>query len=409
MRIAIVNWSNRQIGGTGTYLRTVLPALARDHALAFLHELDAPADVEPLALPAGVPRWNIETAGPAAAVDALRAWAPDLVFVNGLLDPAHEAAVLDVAPAVLLAHDYYGTCISGRKAFGLPVTQPCDRAFGPSCLVQYFPRRCGGRSPITMVREYRRQSSRFAHLARYRRIVTISSHLAREYARYGFPTSCTWHARDVAPPAGVAPREAPTGESPWQLLFAGRTTDLKGGRELIQALPAVAGGIGRRLHLTVAGDGAERAAWQHLAAQIAAREPRVTVSFPGWVDEAGMARLFRAAHLLAVPSLWPEPLGLVGLEAGRYGVPAVAYAVGGIPEWLRDGLNGRLAPGNPPTVDGLAEAITAVLADPGHYTRLSAGAMRVSADNPFDEHVKALLRIFDDIVDGTLDRAARRP
>ena len=26
MRIAIVNWSNRQIGGTGTYLRTVVPA-----------------------------------------------------------------------------------------------------------------------------------------------------------------------------------------------------------------------------------------------------------------------------------------------------------------------------------------------------------------------------------------------
>lgn len=405
MRIAIVNWSNRQIGGTGTYLRTVLPALARGHALAFLHELDAPADVDPLELPAGVPCWNIETAGLAAAVDALRAWAPDVVFVNGLLDPAHEAAVLDVAPAVLLAHDYYGTCISGRKAFGRPAAQPCDRAFGPSCLVQYFPRQCGGRSPITMVREYRRQSSRFANLARYRRIVTISSHLAREYARYGLPVSCTWHIREGVPPAGVTPRAAPAGESPWHLLFAGRTTDLKGGRELLQALPAVASGIGRRLHLTVAGDGPERSAWQQLAKTTMTREPRVTVSFPGWVDGDGMAQLFAASHLLVVPSLWPEPLALVGLEAGRHAVPAVAYAVGGIPDWLRDGVNGRLAAGNPPTVHGLAEAIMAVLGDPGHYTRLSAGAIRVSADNPFDEHVTALIGTFGDIVDG----AARRP
>lgn len=409
MRIAIVNWSNRQIGGTGTYLRTVLPALARHHTLAFLHERDAPTDVEHLPLPAGVPCWNIETAGPAAAVDALRAWAPDVVFVNGLLDPAHEAAVLDVAPAVLLAHDYYGTCISGRKAFGWPVTQPCTRAFGPSCLVQYFPRRCGGRSPITMVREYRRQSSRFAHLSRYRRIVTISSYLAREYARYGLPASCTWRVREGVPPAGAVARVAPAGDSPWQLLFAGRATEVKGGRELLQALPAVAGGIGRRLHVTVAGDGPERAAWQQLATEVVSREPRVTVSFPGWVDGDHMARFFASAHLLVVPSLWPEPLGLVGLEAGHHGVPAVAYAVGGIPDWLRDGVNGRLAPGSPPTVDGLADAITAVLADPGHYTRLSAGAIRVSADNPFDEHVKALLDTFGDIVGGPHDGPSRRP
>jgi glycosyltransferase involved in cell wall biosynthesis len=399
MRIAIVNWSNRQIGGTGTYLRTLIPALAPRHDLAFLHELDAPSDIAPLALPDDLPRWNIGTAGIDAAVGAMRAWAPDLLFVNGLLDPAHEAAVLDVAPAVLLAHDYYGTCISGRKAFGLPVTQPCDRAFGPSCLVQYFPRRCGGRSPVTMVREYRRQAARFAHLARYRRIVTISSHLAREYSRYGLSVACTWHVREGHPPADAPAREAPVGDAPWRVLFVGRTVDLKGGRELIAALPAVAQRLGRRLHLTVAGDGAERQAWQQCGREVEAREPRVTVAFPGWLDEAGLSDLFATAHLLAVPSLWPEPLGLVGLEAGRYGVPAVAYAVGGIPDWLHTGVNGVLAPGDPPTVAGLAEAIVAAVGEPGRYARLSAGARRVSADNPFDEHVKALLAIFDDVVD----------
>ena len=56
------------------------------------------------------------------------------------------------------------------------------------------------------------------------------------------------------------------------------------------------------------------------------------------------AALFARASLVAIPSLWPEPFGLVGLEAAQFGVPAVAFDVGGIGEWLTDGGNGILVP-----------------------------------------------------------------
>ncbi len=404
MRIAVAHWSNRQAGGTGTYLRTVLPGLARHHALAFVHELDAPTDAAPLALPEGAPIWCVGASGLDPVLAALRRWRPDVLFVNGLRDPGHEAALLDVAPAVMLAHDYHGTCISGRKAFDVPTTRPCDRPFGPSCLVQYLPRRCGGRSPVTMLREYRRQAARFALLRRYRRIVTLSSHLAREYARYGLPASCAWQVRAAGPAAGMpdaGPEPAPPAPGePWHLLFAGRTFAIKGGRELLLALPAVAARLGRPVSLTIAGDGADRPAWESCAREVGARDPRVSVRFEGWVGPDAMARLFSGSHLLVVPSLWPEPLGLVGLEAGRHGVPAAGYAVGGIPDWLKPGVNGALAPGDPPTVGGLADAIIACLADPATYVRLSAGARRLSADNPFGGHLEALLGIFDDVVRG---------
>ena len=98
----------------------------------------------------------------------------------------------------------------------------------------------------------------------------------------------------------------------------------------------------------------------------------------------------RRADLLAVPSLWPEPFGQVGVEGGRLGVPAVGYAVGGIPDWLIPGRSGELAPGDPPTVQGLAEAIVRVLADPSHYSSLCRGAWELASRFTLDAHLAEL-------------------
>ena len=98
----------------------------------------------------------------------------------------------------------------------------------------------------------------------------------------------------------------------------------------------------------------------------------------------------RQADLLAVPSLWPEPFGLVGIEAGCFGLPAVGYAVGGIPDWLIPGQTGELAPGDPPTVEGLAEAMARALADPEHHARLSRGAWELSKQFDTPRHLAML-------------------
>ena len=48
--------------------------------------------------------------------------------------------------------------------------------------------------------------------------------------------------------------------------------------------------------------------------------------------------------MLVVPSRWPEPFGMVGIEAMARGRPVVAFANGGIPDWLDDGNTGFLVP-----------------------------------------------------------------
>ena len=400
MRIAIVNWSNRRFGGTGTYLSTIVPHLQRaGHQIALWHEVNTPIDYDPIPLPPGAPVWSMADLGLEPALTALDSWQPDLLYAHGLLDPAVERRTLKIAPAVFFAHAYYGTCISGAKTVRRPVVTPCERKFGWQCLAHYYPRRCGGWSPVTMVRQYKQQRARLHLLEEYAAIVTHSTHMHQEYVRHGLNTARVFNVRYGAGEASpaIGSRSAPAAQDgPWELLFAGRMDDLKGGRELILSLPDVVSRVGRDIRLTFAGDGPLRGEWERLARRVSLDQPRVHVRFAGWLPRASMDETFASSDLLVLPSLWPEPLALVGLEAARHRLPVAAFAVGGISDWLTSGHNGYLAPGDPPTVHGLVDAIVACLKDSATHARLREGAAGLSPDFAFDTHVELLLRAFAD-------------
>lgn len=401
MRIAFVNWSNRRFGGTGSYLSTIMPALhAAGHDVSLWHEVDTPADRSVLPIPPEAPTWSVSALGLETAADELRNWRPDLLYAHGLLEPAVERHVLDVAPAVFFAHDYYGTCISGHKTLTSPVVTPCRRTFGWQCMAEYYPKRCGGLSPVTMVRHYKRQHDRLDLLSRYAAIVTLSGHMRQEYLRHGFAATRVFNVKyGPEPMTAHSPYSRKRDErDSWKLLFAGRMDRLKGGRELLQALPAVTRRLGRRVHLTLAGDGPERQAWEAQAAELRRLDPLLEVSFRGWLESDALETLYEESDLLVLPSLWPEPLALVGLEAGRHRMPAVAFDVGGISDWLRPGVNGALAPGDPPTVEGLADAIVAVLCDVETHARLSLGAERMTREFTLEAHLRRLSEVFEMVV-----------
>jgi glycosyltransferase involved in cell wall biosynthesis len=116
------------------------------------------------------------------------------------------------------------------------------------------------------------------------------------------------------------------------VLFVGRLVPEKGTDRLLEIVSRFVG-----LTLTVAGDGPERPRLEGLARDlgIAGR-----VEFLGAVARDRIGALYRACRAVAVPSLWPEPFGIIGLEAMAAGRPVVAFRTGGIPEWLEDGVNG---------------------------------------------------------------------
>jgi glycosyltransferase involved in cell wall biosynthesis len=79
------------------------------------------------------------------------------------------------------------------------------------------------------------------------------------------------------------------------------------------------------------------------------------------------------------------------------GLPAAAFAIGGITQWLTDGVNGFVAPARPATAAGLADAIAKCLCDPSVYRRLRSGARSEAKKFSLDRHIGQLAQIFDQV------------
>jgi len=405
MRIATVNSYHARIGGAETYLDTVIPALdAAGHQIAFFSELDSPPGIQRIRLPTAAPAWCASEMGWPRMLAALASWRPDVIYVHGINDLSAAARIVEIAPAVLFSHDYNGTCISGNKMFAAPRLRPCVRRFGWQCLIHYYPHRCGGLNPVRMWTEYQLQSARLGLMRCYAAILTASTHMRVEFMQHGLPPE---RVHTLQPPlapdiffrsqwAETAP-VVPAGDRGLRLLFVGRMTKLKGGPIMIDALALAATVLRRPLRATFVGDGPNRERWELRARRTQAVSSNLQIEFTGWLDSSHIGQLMLHSDLLIVPSTWPEPFGLVGLEAGLRGLPAAAFTVGGIPEWLSDGVNGRLAPGDPPSAAGLAHAIVECVRDPAELARLRNGARQRARRWGLETHIAALLAIFEGV------------
>jgi glycosyltransferase involved in cell wall biosynthesis len=385
MRILIATSLRSTVGGVETYVRDLIPALAaRGHDVALVFEHDA-AGADSIDHGSSASAWCAFNRLPGDLLRDLAGWRPDVVYLQGLADPTLEELLLDAFPVAWFVHTYHGACISGMKRFAFPGVTPCSRVFGPACLALYFPRRCGGLNPVTMVQQFRLQRRRLRLLARCPCVLVASGHMRDENIRNGVPADRV-QLLPLFPPGMTPDAEAPVERAIVErLLFVGRLTEVKGCENLVAAAASASRTLNRPLHVTIAGDGPERAKIESLA-----RTLHVPIEFRGWVGAQERTALMRGSDVLVVPSLWPEPFGLVGLEAACVGLPAVAYDVGGIGDWLRPGESGELAPGHPPTVEGLAAALVRAAADPLNRHRLARGAWSVAQQFTLQRHIGLL-------------------
>jgi glycosyltransferase involved in cell wall biosynthesis len=117
--------------------------------------------------------------------------------------------------------------------------------------------------------------------------------------------------------------------------FVGRMSPEKGFPEAIE----VARLTGRRL-LVAAKITSRQIEVDYFDAVVRPLLDRADVTILGELDEAERDRLVAGSRASLVPSAWPEPFGLVVIEALACGTPVLARRAGAIPEILRDGIDG---------------------------------------------------------------------
>ena len=192
------------------------------------------------------------------------------------------------------------------------------------------------------------------------------------------------------------------------VLFVGRLTPHKGIDVLIRALPT-------GVRLTVVGtEGHDprlpERDYPRLLRALAAERP---VEFLGAIDDDELARRYRTAAVLVIPSVEQtcygrtvavsELLGLVALEAMASGTPVIASRVGGLPEIVEDGVTGCLVP--PGDVVALRSRIADLVGDPATAARLGSNAReRVVSELSWDRCAQRCLEAYQQLLDATTSR-----
>ena len=142
----------------------------------------------------------------------------------------------------------------------------------------------------------------------------------------------------------LAPTFAPQGD---YLAFLGRISPEKRPDRAI----AIAAAAGMKLKIAAKIDQADQLYWDEVIAPMVNAYPGI--EFIGEIGEDRKAAFLGNARALLFPIDWPEPFGLVMIEAMACATPVIAFRCGSVPEVVDEGESGFI-------VDSVEEAVDAV-------------------------------------------------
>lgn len=177
------------------------------------------------------------------------------------------------------------------------------------------------------------------------------------------------------------------------LLYVGRLEENKGIEYLIRAFAIIQKQI-PDAELNIIGDGGQESYLKKIVCDM----KLVNIKFSGWIDADKLYPYYKNSSILIVPSLWPEPFGLVGIEAMSIGRPVVASNVGGISDWLADQKTGYLV--DPKNSQQIAEKTIVLLFDKRKLITMGERGHENSAKFDIKIHIDKLLKIYNGVING---------
>lgn len=317
------------------------------------------------------------------SLESVRArFRPDVAYVHKWDHlPTLEILVNSGLPLARMVHDHDIYCLRSYRYN--PLTRAvCHRPASGFCV---FPcmatlkvNRSGGGFPIKWV-SYFDKLKELAITRRFDRMFVVTHYMRRELELNGFSPDRI-HLFPPVPRAGE-PLESSFSERNL-ILYAGQIIRGKGVDLLLQALAR----LESPFEAVILGDGNHKAACEKLARKLGLQN---RVRFAGFIPQEELKAYYRDTSVVAVSSVWPEPIATIGLEVMRYGLPVVAFDAGGIPDWLHDEETGLLVPWG--DVPAYARALDRLLRDKALARRLGAqGKVYVNKHYDFDDYVARL-------------------
>jgi glycosyltransferase involved in cell wall biosynthesis len=201
---------------------------------------------------------------------------------------------------------------------------------------------------------YRRARWAIQHADAFARVIAPSNGARRKYAASGFDDASMsvlpyFSAVDIA----ETPRPAP---DPPTITYLGRIASNKGHEYFVEALGLLPNSVRGVMVGSISDAAAE--SLQQLAAKHGCDE---RLELHGWASRSEVVDLMDRTSVFIFPSLWPETLGIVGVEALSRGVPVVASDVGGVREWCHDGETGYVVP--PKDAAAIADRVQRLIVD----------------------------------------------
>jgi glycosyltransferase involved in cell wall biosynthesis len=172
--------------------------------------------------------------------------------------------------------------------------------------------------------------------------------------------------------------------------FVGRCLPMKGLHVLLDAVDRVSGAVPMEIRLVVATNDDEGAGYWKPLQERARRMPLVHWDEPGHLDAAMLRTLHQQIDVMVVPSLWPEYVGFVALEALALGTPVILSDYPTQRELLNEN-SGTLVPHG--DAAALAEALSLYwrIKQTGNLPKPTSPAL------PASEYARQLLKIYQEL------------
>lgn len=388
MRILHVNDHLAPKGGVETYLLSSIPHLEQDgieQGVAFgsgdpnlvKHAFELPL--------LSKPGWGSSRAITSQLRSTLQNFRPDVIHLHSIYNADAIEFLLDHCPVVMTSHDYRYLCPASNFYWRKTQTV-CNQTCSPACYTTTLTKKCMTLRPQYSWKYYQRVQRVRKRFADFRQLIAPSQGAADRFIQNDFPpdniTVLPYFCR-ISPLS--QPRPVPEKHN---MLFLGRLSDNKGWRYFVEALgqlPAdvsgtIVGNMTPQVEQTL-----RQLADQHGCAD--------RLQWATWADQQQISQRFMETSVLVFPSLWPETLGIVGLEAMAHGVPVVASDIGGVREWLHDSQNGYLVP--PGDAGAISAAIQRIVSDRPLATAMGQYGLRYLCERFLPEqHLSQLKLIY---------------